>query len=122
MQQSSSRMTEPSLQARPSSAGDIAKAFDAKVIFTNVASLLHSAPRATQQYELHSPPGSAPKIQRDPLADYEAERANATAFFAERGMEAEPVAVSGDPASAIVASPNTQQGGAVPETDASDEE
>jgi nucleotide-binding universal stress UspA family protein len=81
---------------------DVAKAFDAKVIVTSVASLLHSGPRATQQYELHSPSGSDPEIQRDSLADHEAELADATAFFAERGIEAEPVAVSGDPASAIV--------------------
>jgi nucleotide-binding universal stress UspA family protein len=81
---------------------DIAKAFDAKVIVTSVAWLLHSGPRADQQFELHSPPGSGPEIQRDSLADHEAELADATAFFAERGIEAEPVAVSGDPASAIV--------------------
>jgi nucleotide-binding universal stress UspA family protein len=81
---------------------DVAKAFDAKVIVTSVAALLHSGPRADQQFELHSPPGSGPEIQRDSLADHEAELADATAFFAERGIEAEPVAVSGDPASAIV--------------------
>ena len=96
-------MTEPSLPSAPSSgAADIAKAFDANVIVTSVASLLHSGPRADQQFELHSPPSSGPEIQRDSLADHEAELADATAFFAERGIEAEPVAVSGDPASAIV--------------------
>ena len=96
-------MTEPSLPSAPSSAGPtIAKAFDAKVIVTSVAALLHSGPRADQQYELHSPPGSEPEIRRDSLADHEAELADAKAFFAERGIEAEPVAVSGDPASAIV--------------------
>jgi nucleotide-binding universal stress UspA family protein len=84
-------------------AADLAKAFDAEVIVTSVASLLHSGPRATQQYDLHSPSGSDPEIQRDSLADHQAELADATAFFAERGIEAEPVAVSGDPASAIVA-------------------
>ena len=81
---------------------DVAKAFDAKVIVTSVASLLHSGPRATQQVELHSPGGPGPGIPRDSLADHEAELADATAFFAERGIEAEPVAVTGDPASAIV--------------------
>ena len=81
---------------------DIAKAFDAKVIVTSVASLLHSGPRADQQFELHSPPTSGPEIQRDSLADHVAELADATAFFAERGIEAESVAVAGDPASAIV--------------------
>ena len=81
---------------------EVAKAFDAKVIVTSVASLLHSGPRAAQQYELHSPGRSGPEIQRDSLADHAAELADATAFFAERGIEAEPVAVSGDPASAIV--------------------
>jgi len=80
----------------------IAKAFDAKVIVTSVAWLLHSGPRADQQFELHSPPGSGPEIQRDSLGDHEAALADATAFFAERGIEAEPVAISGDPASAIV--------------------
>ena len=83
-------------------AAAVAKAFDARVIVTSVASLLHSGPRADQQFELHSPPGSDPEIQRDSLADHEAQLADATAFFAERGIEAEPVAVSGDPASAIV--------------------
>ena len=81
---------------------DIAKAFDAKVIVTSVASLLHSGPRADQQFELHSTPTSGPEIQRDSLADHVAELADATAFFAERGVEAESVAVAGDPASAIV--------------------
>ena len=81
-------------------AAAVAKAFDARVIVTSVASLLHSGPRADQQFELHSPPGSDPEIQRDSLADHEAELADATAFFAEHGIEAEPV--SGDPASAIV--------------------
>src|SRR3954467_11579923 len=76
---------------------DVAKAFDAKVIVTSVASLLHSGPRADQQFELHSPPTSGPEIQRDSLADHEAQLADATAFFAERGIEAEPVAGSGDP-------------------------
>src|SRR3954471_23534990 len=90
-------------------AADIAKAFDANVIVTSVASLLHSGPRATQQYELHSPPGSDPEIQRDSLADHEAELRDATAFFAERGIEAEPVAVSGDPAWAIVAVANRRR-------------
>jgi nucleotide-binding universal stress UspA family protein len=72
------------------------------VIVTSVASLLHSGPRADQQYELHSPKSSGPEIQRDSLADHAAEVADATAFFAERGIEAEAVPVSGDPASAIV--------------------
>jgi nucleotide-binding universal stress UspA family protein len=81
---------------------EVAKAFDAKVIVTSVAALLHSGPRADQQFELHSPPTRGPEIQRDSLADHEAQLADATAFFAERGIEAEPVAVSGDPASAIV--------------------
>ena len=93
--------TEPAKRALERAA-DIAKAFDAKVIVTSVARLLHSGPRADQQYELHSPPGSEREIQRDSLADHEAELADATTFFAERGVEAEPVAVSGDPASAIV--------------------
>jgi nucleotide-binding universal stress UspA family protein len=93
--------TEPAKRALQRAA-DIAKAFDANVIVTSVASLLHSGPRADQQFELHSPPSSGPEIQRDSLADHEAELADATAFFAERGIEAEPVAVSGDPASAIV--------------------
>ena len=93
--------TEPAKRALERAA-DIAKAFDAKVIVTSVARLLHSGPRADQQYELHSPSGSGAGIQRDSLADHEAELADATTFFAERGVEAEPVAVSGDPASAIV--------------------
>ena len=93
--------TEPAKRALERAA-DLAKAFDAKVIVTSVAWLLHSGPRAEQQFELHSPPGSEPEIQRDSLADHVAELADATAFFAERGIEAEPVAVSGDPASAIV--------------------
>ena len=93
--------TEPAKRALERAA-DIAKAFDAKVIVTSVASLLHSGPRADQQYELHSPPGSEPEIRRDSLADHEAELGEATAFLAERGIEAEPVAVTGDPASAIV--------------------
>ena len=93
--------TEPAKRALERGA-DIAKAFDAKVIVTSVAALLHSGPRADQQYELHSPPGDEPEIRRDSLADHEAELADAKAFFAERGIEAEPVAVSGDPASAIV--------------------
>ena len=93
--------TEPAKRALERAA-ELAKAFDAKVIVTSVAWLLHSGPRADQQYELHSPPGSDPEIQRDSLADHESELADATAFFAERGIEAEPVAVSGDPASAIV--------------------
>ena len=92
--------TEPAKRALERAA-EMAKAFDAKVIVTGVASLLHSGPRA-DQFELHSPPSSGPEIQRDSLADHEAELADATAFFAERGIEAEPVAVSGDPASAIV--------------------
>jgi nucleotide-binding universal stress UspA family protein len=83
-------------------AADVAKAFDAKVIVTSVAELLHSGPRADQQFELHSRPTSEPEIHRDSLADHEAQLADATAFFAERGIEAESVAVSGDPASAIV--------------------
>src|SRR3954451_19993892 len=82
---------------------DVAKAFDAKVIVTSVAALLHSGPRADQQFELHSRPTPGPEIRRDSLADHEAQLADATAFFAERGIEAEPVAVSGGPASAIVA-------------------
>jgi len=81
---------------------DVAKAFDAKVIVTSVASLLHSGPRADQQFELHSAPTPGPEIRRDSLADHEAQLADATAFFAERGIDAESVAVSGDPASAIV--------------------
>ena len=93
--------TEPAKRALERGA-DIAKAFDAKVIVTSVAALLHSGPRADQQFELHSPPGSEPEIQRDSLADHVAELADATAFFAERGIEAESVPVSGDPASAIV--------------------
>ena len=93
--------TDPSKRALERGA-EVAKAFDAKVIVTSVASLLHSGPRADQQYELHSPSRSGPEIQRDSLADHAAELADATAFFAERGIEAEPVAVSGDPASAIV--------------------
>src|SRR4051812_44408949 len=64
---------------------DVAKAFDAKVIVTSVASLLHSGPRADQQFELHSAPTPGPEIQRDSLADHEAQLADATAFFAERG-------------------------------------
>jgi nucleotide-binding universal stress UspA family protein len=93
--------TEPAKRALERTA-ELAKAFDAKVIVTSVAWLLHSGPRADQQFELHSPPGSDPEIRRDSLADHESEVADATAFFAERGIEAEPVAVSGDPASAIV--------------------
>jgi len=93
--------TEPAKRALERAA-DMAKAFDAAVIVTSVASLLHSGPRADQQYELHSPASSGPEIQRDSLADHEAELSDATAFLAERGIEAEPVAISGDPASAIV--------------------
>ena len=100
--------TEPAKRALERAA-DIAKAFDAKVIVTSVAALLHSGPRATQQYELHSPAGSDPEIQRDSLADHQAELTDATAFLAERGIEAEPVAVSGDPASAIVALAETRK-------------
>ena len=57
--------TEPAKRALERGA-EIAKAFDAKVIVTSVASLLHSGPRAAQQYELHSP-------RRDPTR-----RSNAT--------------------------------------------
>ena len=42
------------------------------MIVTSVAWLLHSGPRAEQQFELHSPPGSDPEIQRDSLADHDA--------------------------------------------------
>src|SRR3954454_183123 len=41
-------------------------------------------------------PGAGPELQRDLLADDEPQLADATAFFAERGIDAEPVAVSGD--------------------------
>ena len=93
--------TEPAKRALERGA-EVAKAFDAKVIVTSVAALLHSGPRADQQYELHPAPGSEREIQRDSLADHQAELADATAFFTDRGIEAEPVAISGDPASAIV--------------------
>jgi nucleotide-binding universal stress UspA family protein len=99
--------TEPAKRALERAA-ELAQAFDAKVIVTSVAWLLHSGPRADQQFELHSPPGSDPEIRRDSLADHESELADATAFFAERGIEAEPVAVSGDPASAIVSLAETR--------------
>jgi nucleotide-binding universal stress UspA family protein len=71
-------------------AAEFAKAFDAKVVVTSVAPLLHSSPRADTF------------VERDSIGDHETELAEAAAFFTERGIDAESVSVSGDPASAIV--------------------
>jgi nucleotide-binding universal stress UspA family protein len=72
-------------------AAELAKAFDAKVVVTSVAPLLHSSPRAITQVD-----------PTDSLADHDAELAGAEAYLEEQGIAPELVPAVGDPASAIV--------------------
>jgi len=72
-------------------AAELAKAFDANVVVTSVAPLLHSSPRAITQVD----PTDSP-------ADHDAELAGARAYLEEQGIAPELVPAVGDPASAIV--------------------
>src|SRR5215217_1667524 len=72
-------------------AGELAKAFDAKVVVTSVAPLLHSGPRAITQVD-----------PTDSLADHDAELEDARAYLEEQGIAPELAPATGDPASAIV--------------------
>jgi len=72
-------------------AAELAKAFDARVVVTSVAPLLHSSPRATAQVD-----------PTDSLADHEEELADARVYLEEHGITPELVPAVGDPASSIV--------------------
>jgi nucleotide-binding universal stress UspA family protein len=69
----------------------LAKAFDAKVVVTSVAPLLHSSPRAIAQVD-----------PTDSLADHDEELAGARAYFEEQGITPDLVHATGDPATSIV--------------------
>jgi nucleotide-binding universal stress UspA family protein len=70
---------------------ELANAFDAKVIVTSVAPVLHGGARG---------PGSLDPV--DPPAHHEDELREAHAYFTEHGVDAELVPAVGDPAPAIV--------------------
>jgi nucleotide-binding universal stress UspA family protein len=82
--------TEPARRAL-TRAAQLAKAFDARVVVTSVAPLLHSSPRAITQVD-----------PTDSLADHDEELAAAGAYLEEQGISPELVPAVGDPASAIV--------------------
>jgi nucleotide-binding universal stress UspA family protein len=72
-------------------AAELAKAFDARVVVTSVAPLLHGSSRAIAQVD-----------PTDSLADHEEELTAARAYLEEQGITPELVPAVGDPASSIV--------------------
>jgi nucleotide-binding universal stress UspA family protein len=85
--------TDPSQRALER-AGDIAKAFDATVIVTSVAPLLHSSPKSAQL----GPPGA-----HDSLSHHEEELKHAKQYLDDHGVnKVDLVPAIGEPASAIV--------------------
>jgi nucleotide-binding universal stress UspA family protein len=82
--------TDPSQRALER-AVQIGKAFDAKVIVTSVAPLLHSSPRS-----------AGPVDPTDNLAHHEEELKEAKRYLDEQGIDAELVPAVGEPAAAIV--------------------
>jgi nucleotide-binding universal stress UspA family protein len=84
--------TDPAKQALERAA-ELAKAFDAKIIVTSVAPLLHSSPRSA---------AVGPADPADNLSHHEEELAEAKATLEGRGIEVELVPAIGEPASAIV--------------------
>ena len=70
---------------------ELAKAFDAKLIVTSVAPLLHSSPRS-----------SGPVDPTSSLSEHELELEHAGEFLRGKGVDAELVPAVGDPADAIV--------------------
>jgi nucleotide-binding universal stress UspA family protein len=82
--------TEPARRALDRAA-ELAKAFDSEVIVASVAPLLVSSPRA-----------SGPIDPVDSPAHHAEELETARALLSERGIEAQTVTATGDPAGAIV--------------------
>ena len=82
--------TEPARRALEHAA-TLAKAFDSEVIVTSVAPLLVGSPRATGPID----PTDSPTHHAEELE-------TASAFLSERGIEADLVPATGDPAGAIV--------------------
>lgn len=81
--------TEPSRRALERAAM-LAEAFGSKVLVTSIAPLVHSLPRAP----------ATPESERPRMATHE-DVDRATATLVERGIDAEGVEATGDPASAI---------------------
>jgi nucleotide-binding universal stress UspA family protein len=84
--------TDPSKRALERAA-ELAKAFDARIIVTSVAPLLHSSPRAA---------ASGPADPVDSLSHHEEELREAQRALDEEGISAELVPAIGEPAAAIV--------------------
>jgi nucleotide-binding universal stress UspA family protein len=81
--------TEPSRRALDRAAS-IAEAFGARVLVTSIAPLLHSSPRSITQIERY-----------DSIGEHSEEVGTAHSRLEERGIDAETVMATGDPASAI---------------------
>jgi nucleotide-binding universal stress UspA family protein len=81
--------TEPSRRALDRAAS-IAEAFGARILVTSIASLVHSSPRSITQIAR----GGGVGTHTDELG-------RAQAVLQERGIDAESVTATGDPASAI---------------------
>ena len=81
--------TEPSRRALDRAAS-IAEAFGARVLVTSIAPLVHSSPRSITQIERY-----------DSIGEHNEEVATAHSRLEERGIDAETVMATGDPASAI---------------------
>src|SRR4051794_14604874 len=84
--------TDPSRRALERAA-QLAKAFDAKIIVTSVAPLVHSSPRSDVAGRANP---------SDTLAYHEEELAEAKSYLDGQGVEAELVPATGEPAGAIV--------------------
>ena len=81
--------TEPSRRALDRAAA-LAEAFGARVLVTSIAPLVHSSPRSITQLDRGDSVGTAVD-----------EVGRAQAQLEERGLDAETVAATGDPASSI---------------------
>ena len=81
--------TEPSRRALDRAAS-IAEAFGARVLVTSIAPLVHSSPRSITQIERY-----------DSIGEHSEEVSTAHSLLEKRGIDAETVMATGDPASAI---------------------
>ena len=81
--------TDPSKRALERAA-ELAKAFDAKVVVTSVAPLLHGATRSVGPVD----PSDSPAMHEEQLK-------NAAAVLSGEGIEPELIPATGDPAAAI---------------------